>query len=112
MMFNNLGGKIQSISKVFAWLGIIIGAILALLGISIVMEELKYEFVGNPALGFIYVVGGIFLALTTYLASLFLCAFGKMTEDISVIRNILQEDKIILSDETKLVENNEQLPQI
>lgn len=91
-MFDNIGEKIENISKIFAWIGIISGAIIALIGIPRVFSELQnvidYGFGAEGlVLGLIYTIGGIILASSSYLISLFLCSFVKAVEDISAIKN-------------------------
>ena len=76
-MFNNVGGKIKKIAKIFCWLGII-GSIIG--GIS--MFESFYEL--SVLYGFLVMIVG---SIISWLNSLLFYAFGELVEDIRAIRN-------------------------
>ncbi len=77
-MFENVGGKIKSFSKVLCWLGIV-GSVIG----AIVLWSNNSWYQSTIGIGFVVLIAG---SLSSWLSSMFLYAFGQITEDIRALR--------------------------
>lgn len=74
-MFNNVASKLKFFSKVLAWLGIIIGITMIIIGFS------QLEF-----LGWTLIIQGFIIGLFLYVMALMIYAFAGLVEDVAEIR--------------------------
>lgn len=83
-MFNNIGGKIMGLAKIFCWLGIISSIIGGIAVILINMDAIEYGY-GTP---FILLGIGIMLvgSLISWIGSFFTYGFGQLIQNSDYIR--------------------------
>lgn len=74
-MFHNIASKLKFFSKVLAWLGIIIGIIMIIIGFS------QLEF-----LGWTLIIQGLIIGLFLYVIALTIYAFAGLVENVAEIR--------------------------
>lgn len=109
-MFENVGKKIQSVSKILVWIGIIVGILIFLSGFLKVIESSQYRYrQAEEAIGCAIMIGGSLLAIGSYVTSLFLFAFGKIVDDIG---RISEQLIIIRSQNVSLKTDKDNLPEI
>ena len=81
-MFDNIGGKIKALAKVFCWLGIIASIIS---GAAIIVQASQQRY--NSGVGILYgvliIVGG---SLISWISSFFTYGFGQLIENTDRIK--------------------------
>lgn len=108
-MFENVGEKIQSVSKILVWIGIISGILIFFSGLIEVVDSSRYFYSGQlkAAMGYATMISGALLAIGSYLTSLFLFAFGKIVVDIERISK-----ELVVNQNASLKTDKENLPEI
>ena len=88
IMYKNIGTKIKTIVKIFTWIDIVIFAVSGgfLLGLGAVQKNIAYIIIGLCIL--------IIFPVLSWLGSLMAYAFGELVEDVSYIRNSIEQDDI------------------
>ena len=81
-MFNNVGGKLKTLAKVVAWIGMIASCMLGLGSIVLVRIGVGAFIPIGFLMGFLIMVIGF---LISWLSSLGLYAFGELVENSAII---------------------------
>ena len=109
-MFENVGEKIPSVSKILVWIGIIGGILMFFSGFLKAIESSEYSFYYRQAketIAFTTMIGGVLLAIGSYLTSLFLFAFGKIVVDIERI-----SEELVVNQNVSFKTDKDNLPEI
>lgn len=108
-MFENVGEKIQSVSKILVWIGIIGGILIFFSGFLKIIESSQYTYYGQDEaiIGCATIISGVLLAVGSYLTSLFLFAFGKVVVDIQRI-----SEELVVNQNASFKTDKDNLPEI
>ena len=104
-MFENVGEKIQSVSKILVWIGVIGGILMFIVGFISLIDGYSY----NQDEATVNMISGVLLAISSYVTSLFLFAFGKIVDDIG---RISEQLIIIGSQNVSSKTDKDNLPEI
>lgn len=104
-MFENVGEKIQSVSKILVWIGVIGGILMFIVGFISLIDGYSY----NQDEATVNMISGVLLAISSYVTSLFLFAFGKIVDDIG---RISEQLIIIRSQNVSSKTDKDNLPEI
>lgn len=81
-IFFNVGGKLQKIAKILAWIGIVFGGLMLLLGVlGLFTSENSSQ---NSAI--VLIIYGVLMPVLSWISCLALYGFGQLIQDTQQIR--------------------------